>query len=78
MEENQARVEAYLREKVINTRWLFIPLIGLNNAVGFNARAELNELHRQGYVTSRQGVNGILVEVTAEGFEYLTKTPYLA
>jgi hypothetical protein len=73
MEESQARVEAYLRDKVVSTNWMFISLIGLNNAMGFNAKAELNDLHRQGYVASRQGVNGILVEVTAEGFDYLTK-----
>jgi hypothetical protein len=75
MEDTQIRVEAYLRDKVVGTNWMFISLIGLNNAIGFNAKAELNQLHRQGYVRSRPGANGLLIEVTAKGFEYLTKLP---
>jgi hypothetical protein len=75
MEDNKTRVEAYLRDKVGNSKWMFVSFTGLNNAMGFNAKAELNELHQLGYVRSRPGVNGILVEVTAKGFEYLTKLP---
>jgi hypothetical protein len=74
MEDTQIRVEAYLRDKVGRTKWMFISFTGLNNAMGFNAKTELNELHQLGYVRSRPGVNGVLVEVTTEGLDYLMKT----
>ena len=62
-------VEEYLNKEYNRTKWHYFSLMKLLNMFGEEVREELNKLREEGKVKSRNGSNGILVQllVTKDG-----------
>lgn len=57
------QVENYLKSHYEKTKWPFVGLVEIINKFGEEGRDELNELHKEGKIGRREGMNGWLIEL---------------
>lgn len=72
MEEKRKDVERYLSEKM-KKGWPFVQVVNMNNTLGYYAKDTLNDMMKEKLIRRRQGVNGILIEITEDGMAYLRR-----